>query len=174
MNEAEGNCLRSPQPCACVRIPVWVSIHIPEYKIRTSCKFLCLYRCSWHLCCLLWSLSRWSRYGAWVRTAVLMPANYWLVMNGSLCVFMHTQNSAIQYAGYIIDGISLHVYCVCRSLTGAGIFITTVVIGSVIIVTKARPFNIGEHWLIPGRSYTQDEIKIWTSTHWNEEWDLES
>jgi len=31
-----------------------------------------------------------------------------------------------------------------RSLTGAGIFITTVVIGTVIVVSKTRPFNIGE------------------------------
>ena len=37
-----------------------------------------------------------------------------------------------------------HMDVLHRALTGGGIFITTVVLGTVILVTKARPFKIGK------------------------------
>ena len=127
------------------KIPSWsypvVSLH-------------CSSRCSWHLCCVLRSGTRWSGIGARVRTTAFQILCLWTdvayVMKGHLLMYTVIHKIYLHnYASHVVCYFRyMYIFLVTslRSLTGAGIFITTVVIGTVIVVSKTRPFNIGE-WL---------------------------
>ena len=108
----------------------------------------CPSRCSWHLCCVLRSGTRWSGIGARVGTTVTVNQCCLLMLWKAYYSCFHVQKVSymcwlhVPCCLLLMQGASYdHIF---RSLTGAGIFITTVVIGTVIVVSKARPFNIGE------------------------------